>query len=310
MPPSLLRGSAVALLVLLTPAPLLAQAFTPPEGLGSVTFSWQFVDNTGHRFTDGFLLARGQSQTTSILFEVDYGITDRLAATAGIPYVFAKYTGALPAPSGLPVDTCQCWHSSFQDLSIAARYRFGDRQWAVTPTLRYTHPSHHYTYLGEAVVGKRLRELQLGVSTALRLRGPLSKAAVQGVYLYSVVQKPIASVSVNRGNGAFGLGYALTDRLYVNGSANWQHTHGGLRIGSPTGNPFPIPGELGPIGSERFLQRDRLLKANFWQAGAGASYSLGPVDVFGSFSKYVWGRNAHNGYVYNTGVTWYFDYFQ
>ena len=302
-----LRAATIGALVLLAPALASAQAFTPPEGFGSVTVSAQLVDNTGHRFSDGFLLSRGQSRTASLLFEVDYGITDRLAVTLGLPYVFAKYSGDLPAPSGLPVDACQCWHSAFQDYGITARYRFGDRTWAVTPVARYSHPSHDYEYIGEAVVGKKLRELQVGVSSAVRLTGPLRKAAVQGSYLYSVVEKPIASVSVNRTNATLGVGYALTSRLYLSGNGSWQQTHGGLRIGSPTGNPFPVPGELGPIGSERFQQRDRLLRVNFWQAGGGVSYSLGPVDVFGSVMKYVWGRNAHNGQLYTAGVSWYFD---
>jgi hypothetical protein len=83
-------------------------------------------------------------------------------------------------------------------------------------------------------------------------------------------------------------------------------THGGLRAGSASGNPFPLPGELNT--PERLAQADRLIKTKYWQAGAGLAYSLGPTDVFGSFMKYVWGRDAHNGWVYNAGVTWYFDF--
>ena len=51
--------------------------------LAALTLAWQYVDNTGHRFSDGFLLARGQSVTQSALVEMDYGVTDRLSATAG-----------------------------------------------------------------------------------------------------------------------------------------------------------------------------------------------------------------------------------
>src|SRR5207245_1984979 len=99
-----------------------------------------------HRGTDGFFVARGQSVTTSALVEFDYGVTDRLSVTAGIPYVFAKYTGALPAPSGQALDACACWHSAFQDLSIGARYRLGSGGWALTPVVHYGHPSHDYAY--------------------------------------------------------------------------------------------------------------------------------------------------------------------
>ena len=61
------------------------------------------------------------------------------------------------------------------------------------------------------------------------------------------------------------------------------------------------------MGSERFVQRDRLLSVDFWQVGGGVSYSLGPVDIFGSMTKYIWGRDAHNGKLFTAGVSWYLD---
>ncbi len=57
----------------------------------------------------------------------------------------------------------------------------------------------------------------------------------------------------------------------------------------------------------RFAQRDRLIRTNYWQVGGGVSYSAGPVDLFASVTKYVWGRDAHNGQAYTVGSTWYFD---
>lgn len=60
------------------------------------------------------------------LLEMEYGVTDRLAATLGIPYVFAKYTGKEPPLSGQPVGICRCWHSGFADFSASVRYLFGD----------------------------------------------------------------------------------------------------------------------------------------------------------------------------------------
>jgi len=294
-------GAAVAL----SPSRITAQAFTAPAGIGQVTVAWQYVQNTGHRFSDGFLVARGQSVTMSTLLEMDYGITDRLSATAGIPYVFAKYTGAIPPPSFLPVDACGCWHSSFQDFSLATRYRFGKDTWAITPQVRYLRPSHGYRYKGEAVVGRNLQEAQVGVNAGLRLSGVLRKVSVQTGYTYSFVERPIRDISINRSDAFFDVGYALTNRLYIRGTGIWQETHGGLRIGSPTGNPFFPPGELNT--PERFVQRDRLLSTQYWHAGGGLAYAAGPVDVFVSFTKYVGGRNTHNGHAYTIGSTWYFD---
>jgi hypothetical protein len=41
--------------------------------------------------------------------------------------------------------------------------------------------------------------------------------------------------------------------------------------------------------------------------GRGATASLVQMDIFASVTKYVWGRNAHNGQAYTVGSTWYFD---
>lgn len=282
-----------------------AQAFTAPEGVGSLTIATQVIENTGHRFSDGFLLAAGQSRSMSLLAELDYAVTDRLATTVGIPFVFAKYTGALPPPSRLPVDACQCWHSSFQDFSLAARYRVGNTTWAITPGIRYIRPSHDYRYEGEAVVGRNLQEVQIGVTAGLRLVDLLPRASVQGGYTYSLVEKPLAEISINRSNGFLDFGYALSGRMFLRAAGAWQRTHGGLLVGSPTGKPLPLPGQLNT--PERWAQRDRLISTQYWQAGGGIAYAAGDVDVFFSVMTYVWGRNAHNGQSFTLGTTWYFD---
>jgi hypothetical protein len=299
-----LPAAAVVAVFAFAPSSAAAQAFTLPQGVGAVTLAWQYVDNTGHLLSDGYLRKAGQSVTMSADFELDYGVTDRLSGTFGIPLVFAKYTGALPPPSMLPVDACRCWHSTFQDFSLAARYRFGDDPWAVTPVVRYIRPSHDYSYKGEAVAGRDLQEGQIGVFAAARL-GFLPNASVQAGYTYAFVEK-VLDIPLNRSNGYIGLGYALSRRLYVHADGLLLWTHGGLRAGSVTGHPFPFPGELGPPGSERFAQRDRILKVRNWKVGGGLSYSAGPVDFFAAITKYVWGRDSHDGQAYTAGATWYF----
>jgi hypothetical protein len=185
-----------------------------------------------------------------------------------------------------------------------ARYRFGRGGWALTPLVRYVRPSHDYPYQGEAVVGRNLQEAQVGLRGGVRL-GFLPPASLQASYVYSFVESPLDNISVNRSNAFAELGYSLTRRLYLRAGGNWQRTHGGLRAGSLTGNPFPFPGELNT--PERFAQRDRVLRSNYWQVGGGLSYSAGPVDVFASITKYVSGTDAHNGQAYNLGATWYFE---
>jgi len=286
------------------PIPAHAQAFTPPNGVGAVTLAWQYIDNTGHRLSDGYFRPTGKSVSTSGLLEMEYGVTDKLAATLGVPYVFAKYTGKDPPGSGLPVDTCRCWQSGFADFSASVRYRFGDDAWAVTPLVRLGQPSHAYTYKGEAVVGKRLTEAQVGVSAGLRLTSVLPQMSLQGGYTYAFVEKALENISVNRSNVHAGVGYGLNRRLYLHAAWLWHHTHGGLRLGSVTGDPFPLPGEVNT--PERRAAAEQIRKVRYMQVAGGLSFDAGPVDLFASYTKYVWGRDAHNGQVFGAGVSWYF----
>jgi hypothetical protein len=288
---------ALGVAVLSLPAPVAAQAFTPPPGVGSVTVAWQWVDNTGHIMTDGTLFPRGQSVTTSLLAEVDYGVTERFAATASVPFVFARYTGDLPPFSGLERDSCRCWHESFQDFSFGGRYRFGDEFWALTPQVRYILPSHDYPWHGEAVVGPNLQQLLLGISGAWRLVSVLPKASIQGGYTYAIVQDAVDGISPNRSNLTTDFGYALTRSVYVHGGALFQKNHGGLTIAEQIVAP-----------PEQQQQADRLLKMRYWHLTGGISYSTRFADLYFAIEPYIWGRDTHDGIAYTVGSTWYFDF--
>jgi hypothetical protein len=300
-------GLLTALLApLVFPAVAAAQAFTPPKGVGAITLGWQWIQNTGHRATDGTDNGQGDSVTTSLGLETEYGVTDRLSAGVGIPYTFAKYLGPPFTPiSGQPYDACRCWNSAFGDFSFFARYRLGGETWAVTPLVRVGKPSHAYPFRGEAVVGKQLREALVGVFTGLRLVELLPSATVQAGYTYAFVEKAIDEISVNRSDAFVDFGYVVRRRLYVRATWLWEHTHGGKRIGSPSGDPFPMPGELDD-GPGWLVESNRIRKVRYMQLTGGLVYDAGPVDVYGTFTKYVWGTDSHNGYVFGAGVTFYF----
>lgn len=287
---------AALITVLLAPASAAAQAFTPPARIGSVTVAWQWIDNNGHIVSDGTFFPRGQSVTSSVLAEVDYGITERLAATVAVPFVFARYTGQLPPFSGLERDSCRCWQQSFQDVSIAGRYRLGDDFWALTPHARVVIPSHDYPYRGEAVVGPNLNQFVSGISGAWRLAPALPQASIQAGYTFAFVEKATADLRANRSNVFTSFGYALTRSLYVHGGALFQATHGGLTA-------F----DLGVAPPAERAQGDRLLKMRYWHLTGGLSYTAGFADLFFSVEPTVWGRDTHNAVAYSVGSTWYFD---
>ncbi len=297
----------IAMALAFVPAPVAAQAFTLPRGVGSLTFALQYYDDTGRRFSDGTRMSVGPTETVTVLLEADYGVTDRLSATLGLPYIFARWQGG-PPPPFLPYDyaandECRCWHSTFQDFSLAARYRLGDDPWAVTPLVRLVEPTHDYPYQGEAVVGFDRREVAVGVNTSVRLAGLLPRASLQAGYTYSFVEQ-FLGIPNDRSNGTVEIGYAVTRRLYLRATGIWQKTHGGLRLGSPSGDPFPFPGDVNT--PDRLNEFHRLFRNDYWQVGGGLSYSVGPFDVFASFTKYVRGTDTHDGQAYTVGATWYF----
>ena len=90
------------------------QAWVLPRGEGAVSVTYQRIDNTGHRRTNGFLARRGTSLDKSLDIEAEYAFTYRLSVTLGLPYVFAKYTDTAQPPPPipfLPQDECRCWQS-------------------------------------------------------------------------------------------------------------------------------------------------------------------------------------------------------
>ena len=293
----------------LVPAPAFAQAYSLPQGVVGVTLLTQYYDDTGRRLTDGTRIGGGNTETVTVLLEADYGLTDRLSATLALPYIFAKYTDG-PFPPFLPpetsTDSCRCWHSTFQDFSLAARYRLGDDPWAITPLVKYINPSHDYNYQAEAVVGFDRREFAVGVDASLRLVGLLPKASIEAGYTYSFVER-FLGIPNDRSNGTVEIEYAVTRRFHIQATGTWQQTHGGLRLGSASGDPFYPPGELSILNTPASLAEfHRLFRNDYWQTGGGLSYSIGSFDVFASFTKYVWGTDTHDGQAYTVGATWYF----
>jgi hypothetical protein len=285
------RGLVLAVLLMPSARSARAQAWTPPAGAGSVTLLAQVIDNTGHRLDDGSLISDGKSTNVGLYAEGDYAFTDRLSISAGIPYIFAKYTGPGPSLANLPVDACRCWQRGWQDFGFTLRFNLVNGAFAVTPSVSYGLPSHAYNYEGEAVVGRRLQEVRVAVDVGRRLDGISPRLSVQGRYAYAFVEQ-VLDVPNNRSNAALAAAFQFTRRFSARGTVLWQHTHGGLRAPADLAEP------------EHFREHDRLLRDNNWRLGAGLSYSWPRVDAFVSYIEYMDGTNTHAGRVFTAGVSW------
>jgi hypothetical protein len=288
-----------------------AQAWVPGAGVGSVTLSYQRITNTGHHRSNGFLAEVGPSLNMALYLEAEYAVTDRLSLSAGLPYVFAKYTAPRPPPPPIPIlpwDQCHCWQSGWQDWGFTARYNVVTADhgaFVVTPFLSVGLPSHDYEFRGEAVLGRRLKEVRIAMDAGLRLDRISRNLSVQGRYSYAFVERVIG-IPNNRSNvnleGAYLL---LKGKLATRGFASWQRTHGGLLFGSPEPATLVFPGEVNT--PERVFQHDRIMRDNYFHAGGGVSYSFPHWDVFASYNAFVSGTDTHAGRALTLGVSWPFE---
>lgn len=287
------RAGAVAFLLLLVAPALFGQAWVAPRGETTVSLTFQIGEFKGHLDENGNRIPLGGSRSRTMALDVEHSLTDRLAITAGLPYVAGK-NGRDPSPAAgrTGIDDGR-YHSTWQDFRLGARYNILTHPIVVTPLILFRIPSHSYHTIGEAAVGRNLREEQLGIAVA-RIFAPADQTFyVEGQYTYTVVQKHL-NVGTNRSNADLDLGYFVLPTLNVRAFVNWQDTYGGLEadfVFSPD-----IPADL-------FHEHDRLLQDDHWRGGVGASYAITEnVEVYLSFLKTLRGTNSHFGNSYSVGI--------
>ena len=266
-----------------------AQAWVPPAGIGVVSIAYQTISNTNHRLTDGSLLDGYDSISRGVLLNLDYAFTDRISMSIGVPYIGSKYTGPEPSFFGLQVDDCFCWNHGWQDAGVTARYSLANGAFALTPSLALGAPTHDYDYFGEAVLGRNLNELRIGVDVGRRLDAISDRLSVSGRYIYAMVEK-VLDLPNNRSNMGVEATLLATRKLSTRVGLAWQRSHGGLR-------------STEVVTDEQYSQYDRLIKDNNFHIIGGAAYSLPRVDVFASYVHYAGGTDTHAGHAITAGLS-------
>lgn len=257
-----------------------AQAWVPPANIGFVTVAYQQIINTGHRLEDGSFLPGYESASRTMLVNFDYAVSDRFSFSVGLPYVAAKYEGPEPSVFGLDIDECHCWNHGWQDVSATARYNVRNGAFALTPSVSFGVPSHDYAAVGEAAVGRNLREISVALDAGQRLDAISERLSVSGRYSYAMVEA-VDDVSNNRSNFGVELAVRATRKMSARVAFTGQRTHGGLRSTEFT--------------EDNFLLYDRILKDNSFHIGGGFTYSLPRSDLFISYTHYVSGTDTHAG---------------
>jgi hypothetical protein len=309
-------GLAAGLFVLCS-APASGQsAWLPVDGEANVSLIFQHLDYAGHFDENGVKLDGAVPSRAFLgIFQIEYGLTDKVAVTARLPYISSEFTGehdepvttllrerydefrrANPDAAVSTLDTGG-FYSTFQDFAFTLRYNMLDDArtgLVLTPVIGATIPTHHYRTVGEAAPGQDLLALHTGVNAGRLLDPLLPNAYIHGRYIYSFVES-LAGVSMNRSLVEIEGGYAITPTVTARGLATWSHTHGGV--------PFSRAYDDVLL----FLVHDRLLASRYWHFGGGATVSLtDSLDLDGAFVTFLSGSDTHYGHGATIGLTWRF----
>ena len=282
------RGVLALAALLAVPVQARAQAWVPSQGEGAVSVAFQNMNVTSH-IAGTTWIDVGRIDTTVLLADMSYGLTDKIAVDVALPFVMSKYTGNRPHP-GTDIDDGR-YRSSFTDLRFALRYNLTRDSAVVTPYIGTIVPSHEYASYGHASPGQHLRELQVGVYAAKLLDRAVPGLFISGRYGFGFLEE-VSDISHNRSIGDLEVGYFVTSAFRTFVSAHGQYSHGGIDL--------PVIGLPGLPPEYRRIH-DQIQRVHALDLGAGAAYSLTEsVDVFGSFSRAVAGRNGH---ALNRGIT-------
>jgi hypothetical protein len=297
---------AAAAVLLLAPSAARAQAFTPAQGEGSVSVLYQDQFFKYHMAPTTEVDA-GPIYARTMLFDVTYGLTDRIAISVGLPWVATRYGGPSPHPladfSGPnPIDDGS-WHQTAQDFRFDVRYNVTrnlmNKGIVFTPYVGSIQPSHDYPYFVHSGFGRDLREIQIGVSVAKLFEKGIPGLLIQGRYGYGFVEQ-VVDISHNRSVGSLEAAYFATPKLRLLALSSGQLTHGGIDFLGPPSIPL--------LTRDQYLHHDQIERDNMLSVGGGASYSINEtVDVYGSWMRTVAQRNGHllNRGI-SAGVSWSF----
>ena len=306
---SSLAAVVAPLIVAACASPAIAQAYVPAKGEGAVSFLYQGTFVKDHYFGTT-PVDSGQITSKTLLLDVAYGVTDKLAISFGIPWVTSVYHGTSPHPlvdnSGPttvyfgvnPLDDGN-YHGTFQDLRFDVRYNVVAKPGlALTPFIGTSVPSHEYTAFAHAAAGQDLKLLQVGMSAAKLLDTVVPGLFVQGRYAYGFSQT-VLDISHNRSNADLEVGYFVTPRLRLLALATSQYTHGGIDL---------VPNGKVVLGN-LYQYHDQVSRINFLDLGGGVTFALTDrIDVFGSLLRTVAARNGHAvDHGLSLGLSWGFS---
>ena len=250
-----------------------------------------------HLLSSGQRQDRGPTQLNTVTAGVTYGITDRIAISAEIPFITSKFSltpGLAPNAHDLEatIDNGR-YHGTFQDFRVDVKYNAVKGPLMVTPFFELVIPSHSYVTFGHSAPGKDLREYHVGANAGRLLNPILPRAYFDLRYSYSFVQK-LAGMMLDRNNVDLEVGYFLKPSVAVRALGAVQKTLGGLESPVSPDSPF-------------FPNHDRLERGHYSRIGGGVTFSLRrDLDLYVVVVSTLSGKNVQAFTAPGIGLSWNF----
>ena len=287
--------AAVALLLAATAAaPVHAQAWVPASHHGSITVTYNQAKSTRLTNSDASKVPFGELIARGLHLGIDYGLTDRLAISAALPFTSNRYRGDDPHdPRTLPFPNDQSFiddgrfHGAWSDWNLSLRYQWLTKPFLVTPFIGYGQPTHDYTFWAHAAPGSDQWSWQAGVHVGDWLAPPWQNFFWQAGYTYSFMQ-PLDHRRVNHGAVSLSAGYT-GPRFDVRVELDHRNSYG---------DTINLPRDFfNPDGSLNFgnlYYHDQLAAARYTKATIVFDYRISQnYQVSFSLGRNLSAANAH-----------------
>lgn len=244
-------------------------------GHGHFSVYYQYIHVDGFEGLNG-KVPIGTVDTHSLLFDIQYFLTDRLSIEAGIPFVRKRYNGTRghdplslnPPRPEVPFIDDSSWNTDFQDIHFGARYIAKRGSFRIEPFIFMGVPVQDYPHFGHSAVGQNLWKVETGV------RFTLVPQISDAWYLLDV-------------------GYVFVEETLDNSIDHWltrveagyffkPNLSGRLFLIHKDGDGLTSARQDFPDRTtERWYQHDRMVKHNYTNVGAGLDWYVNPKYVLG-----------------------------
>ena len=267
----------------------LAEEAGSRKGHGHFGVGYQYIHVDGFESSIGELPI-GTVDTHTIIFDVEYYLTDRWTLMADIPIVRKRYQGpgphdplALdpPKPNVKNVDDGK-YRTTWQDIHLGVRYLAKTGPLEIEPFIALGVPSNDYPFFGHAAAGQNLVKLDVGSRFAYR--PPISDAFYSAEISYVFIEETLGQ-SIDHWRIHADAGYIFSDRMSARVFTIFTK-----------GNGLSFPDDFPPPRTtEKWYQHDRLVKHNYGNVGIGVDWLASEkIQVSTAAMTMVWADQVHD----------------